>query len=235
MLEEAILGEKASLKKYNHVLGEIALPSSTEMVLDSPSEEIKLARKLLLKISVTYKTKQAEVIVDGTSFKASFLLIEIMNIQFISPNLKLAPHADPSDGYLEMVMLHEEDRGEFVTYLEELATRYFTQRNVNLIAVSCDREERAKKTGDEWDIPGLPGGYALPTETARDWGLYISKCPRMKRTNFQNRACLWSDRTIHFMPVQFRPCLLRGPIGTIFWKPLILWTRRSTRQGRGIN
>lgn len=86
---------------------------------DSPSEEMRLARKLLLKISVTYKAKQAEVIADGTSFKGSFLLIEIMNIQFIGPNLKLAPNADPSDGYLEVVMLHEEDRDEFVAYLEK--------------------------------------------------------------------------------------------------------------------
>lgn len=62
-------------------------------------------------------------------------------------------------------------------YLEELATRLkdFTERDANLIAISCDSEERAKKTGDEWDIPGLPVGYALPIETAREWGLYISK------------------------------------------------------------
>lgn len=62
-------------------------------------------------------------------------------------------------------------------YLEELATKLkdFTERDVNLIAISCDSEEKAKKTGDEWDIPELPIGYELPIETAREWGLYISE------------------------------------------------------------
>lgn len=62
-------------------------------------------------------------------------------------------------------------------YLENLATKLedFTKRGVHLIAISCDSEERAKKTGNEWDIAELPVGYELPIEKAREWGLYISE------------------------------------------------------------
>ncbi len=62
-------------------------------------------------------------------------------------------------------------------YLEELTTHLddFKERGVHLIAISGDTEERAKKTGEDWNINELPIGYDLPTETARKWGLYISK------------------------------------------------------------
>lgn len=41
MLKEAIRGEKAALDEYNEVLGEISLPSSTEMVLNAQLAKIE--------------------------------------------------------------------------------------------------------------------------------------------------------------------------------------------------
>lgn len=51
----------------------------------------------------------------------------------------------------------------------------FTNKGVNLIAISTDSEERAKETYKEWDIEGVPVGYNLPIEEARKWDLFISK------------------------------------------------------------
>lgn len=61
-------------------------------------------------------------------------------------------------------------------YLEELKTKLkdFSGRGVNIIAISMDSEERAKKAGEEWDISSLPIGFELSEDAARDWGLYIS-------------------------------------------------------------
>ncbi|HEA29250.1 MAG TPA: AhpC/TSA family protein [Leeuwenhoekiella sp.] len=61
-------------------------------------------------------------------------------------------------------------------YLEDLKTKLedFDKRGVNVIAVSMDNEELAKKTGKKWAIESLPIGYALKEEEAREWGLYIS-------------------------------------------------------------
>lgn len=61
-------------------------------------------------------------------------------------------------------------------YLEALATKLeaFSERGVNLIAISCDTEERAKKAGEDWNIPSLPIGFNFTIEAAREWGLYIS-------------------------------------------------------------
>lgn len=62
-------------------------------------------------------------------------------------------------------------------YLEELKTKLddFSNRGVNVIAISMDTEEKAKKTRKEWDISALPIGYELSENSAREWGLFISE------------------------------------------------------------
>lgn len=61
--------------------------------------------------------------------------------------------------------------------LESLAKKLedFSDRGVHVIGVSCNTEELAKKTAEEWDIPELPIGYGLSVEKAREWGLFISE------------------------------------------------------------
>jgi len=46
---------------------------------------------------------------------------------------------------------------------------------VDAIALSTDTEERARKTVENWSLSGLPLGYGLTIDTAREWGLAISK------------------------------------------------------------
>jgi len=62
-------------------------------------------------------------------------------------------------------------------YLEELQTKLskFNDLGVNVIAISSDTEEIAKKTYDEWDIGDVPIGFEFSIEDAREWGLFISK------------------------------------------------------------
>jgi peroxiredoxin len=61
-------------------------------------------------------------------------------------------------------------------YLENIKTKLedFSERGVNVIAISMDTERKAQKTSQEWDITSLPMGYELSEESAREWGLYIS-------------------------------------------------------------
>lgn len=62
------------------------------------------------------------------------------------------------------------------TYLEELENKLskFTNLGVNIIAISSDTEEKAKKTYEEWDISSIPLGYDFDIDEAREWGLFIS-------------------------------------------------------------
>lgn len=50
----------------------------------------------------------------------------------------------------------------------------FSERGVEVLAVSGDSKERARKAQDEWGIEDVPIGYGLTEKSAREWGLYVS-------------------------------------------------------------
>jgi len=61
-------------------------------------------------------------------------------------------------------------------YLKELAALQseFAARDVSIIALSTDTEERARQVQEQWQLGDLPLGYGLSIDSARAWGLYIS-------------------------------------------------------------
>ena len=87
---------------------------------DIPSAKLKQAVKVLLQIIKTFKSQKATIKADGIKIKGTFLLVEIMNIQYFGPNIKLAPHADPGDGCFDLVMIPEKKRNELEEYLNGL-------------------------------------------------------------------------------------------------------------------
>ena len=62
-------------------------------------------------------------------------------------------------------------------YLEEIGGRLsdFTDRGVNVFAISMDSEERAMVVDEEWETHDLPLVYDMPEDLARQYGLYISE------------------------------------------------------------
>jgi diacylglycerol kinase family enzyme len=54
---------------------------------------------------------------DGIRMEGEFLVLEVLNIRSVGPNLVLFPDADPSDGYLSVVIAKEEHRKELDRYL----------------------------------------------------------------------------------------------------------------------
>ena len=66
------------------------------------------------------------------------------------------------------------------TYLGDLESRLaeFTNRGVDVIAVSSDSRERAEKAKAEWGLANLRIGCELQVATAREWELYVSRAIR---------------------------------------------------------
>ncbi|QLE02597.1 AhpC/TSA family protein [Galbibacter sp. BG1] len=96
------------------------------------------------------------------------------------------------------------------TYLEELSKKLedFSSRGVNVIAISGNTEELAKKTAEEWDIPQLPVGYGMSMDEARKWDLYISTAISDKEpdTFFEPGLFLIKpDQTLYACSVQSMP------------------------------
>ncbi len=50
----------------------------------------------------------------------------------------------------------------------------FTSRGVEVIAISADSKERARKSQEEWGVEDLTIGYGMTEKSAREWGLYVS-------------------------------------------------------------
>lgn len=51
----------------------------------------------------------------------------------------------------------------------------FTERGINVVAVSMDSEGRAMVVDKEWDTGDVPLAYGMTEDKAREWGLYISQ------------------------------------------------------------
>lgn len=93
--------------------------------IDDKIEDLETAVKLktalaeLHRVIPKFEAVEASMLIDGVSYKGRYLMIEILNIRSVGPNLVLAPHADPGDGILEVVLVPEEDRFKLALYVEE--------------------------------------------------------------------------------------------------------------------
>jgi diacylglycerol kinase family enzyme len=84
------------------------------------SREAELARDVaaLLERSRTEPPLDVEVRLDHRVIYASVLMLEVMNIGLLGPNVELAGHVDPSDGFLDAVLVEESERTLLTEYLE---------------------------------------------------------------------------------------------------------------------
>jgi diacylglycerol kinase (ATP) len=55
---------------------------------------------------------------DGEVLDGEFLFVEVMNIGFLGPSMPLAPAADPTDGYFDLLLATEDDRAALLDYAE---------------------------------------------------------------------------------------------------------------------
>lgn len=83
----------------------------------------------------------------------------------------------------------------------------FSEKGVNVIAISSDSEKRAKETYNDWDVEDLPIGYEFPIEEARAWGLYISKGIKKEPEEFIEPALfiIRPDQTLYAASIQTMP------------------------------
>jgi peroxiredoxin len=100
-------------------------------------------------------------------------------------------------------------------YLTELNRLHdeFVQRGVEVLVVSSDVEERARRARQEWGLDQLTIGYGLAIEAARDWGLYVSTSRGLTSTGVEEPALfsepgvflIRPDLTLYWSSVQTMP------------------------------
>ena len=89
-----------------------------------------------------YVAPECHLLIDGVPRSDRCLLVEAMNTPAIGPRLRLAPDADPSDGWLEVVTISEDGRVGLTAYLTGLlAGNLETLPNVTLTKARSVRLE----------------------------------------------------------------------------------------------
>ncbi len=95
-------------------------------------------------------------------------------------------------------------------YLQQLEALLpeFEKRGVNVVAASMDTEKRARLSRIKWEIPNLTLGYGLTEETARDWGLYLSKAVKDGEPDLFSEPGLFlvdDDNVIYYAAINSNP------------------------------
>lgn len=98
----------------------ISKMKDTGKVGETTEEKLKRTFKVLLEIVKNYEPRKAKIKADGIKISGNFLLVELMNINYIGPNLEFAPNADVEDDFLDLVLIPEKKRKALVKYVESV-------------------------------------------------------------------------------------------------------------------
>lgn len=88
------------------------------------------------------KPYQCQMILNGEAIAGRYLLVEVLNVTAIGPRLKFAPQANPTDGLLDVVRIHENEREGLSQYV----TRLMTEDLEALQSVKVDRVPAVEMT-----------------------------------------------------------------------------------------
>jgi len=85
--------------------------------IDDPDEAVAHVLKMLQDRLEHYKPRELEATLDGRDLSGSYVMFEVMNLQYVGPHLHLAPGVQPGDGLLHVVTVGEAERARLHRYL----------------------------------------------------------------------------------------------------------------------
>lgn len=86
-------------------------------MIDTPEKSLRRAWEVLEALVQASKGRFCQITTDSGQRDGKYILVEVMNTRSIGPNLTLASQADPGDGLLDLVMVSEEQRDDFLAYI----------------------------------------------------------------------------------------------------------------------
>jgi diacylglycerol kinase (ATP) len=87
--------------------------------MENPRRAVSYAIKLVKKRLRNHPARRVNATLDGKDISGDYLLFEVLNTQFIGPNLYLSPHGHAGDGLLDVVMVTEKEREHFYECLSK--------------------------------------------------------------------------------------------------------------------
>jgi diacylglycerol kinase (ATP) len=86
--------------------------------VDGHDDKVELGLRLLDGVLRELPALEWELEADGTDLSGAYLAVEAMNIRETGPIIPLAPAADPSDGFLDVVLVRQADRDPLLAYIQ---------------------------------------------------------------------------------------------------------------------
>lgn len=110
---------------------------------------------------------------DDRDLSGEYILLEVMNIRSVGPNLVLAPHAEPGDGMLDVVLITKDDEAELSKYLSNRIGRGtgshgLTGRRARRLRIEC-AESRIHIDDDLWPPKDSPTPATVEISLADQW------------------------------------------------------------------
>jgi diacylglycerol kinase (ATP) len=114
-------GERRFLEGVGIGLVPATIASTQARPLEAADVESKLALATTRYCQVLsqLEPRRATLKIDGREIAGDFIVAEVLNTRSVGPNLALSPDADPSDGFLSVVIAGEEHRDELAQYLQD--------------------------------------------------------------------------------------------------------------------
>jgi diacylglycerol kinase family enzyme len=78
--------------------------------VNDTGQKVRSVLEILRERLPSFTPNRLQIALDGRDMSGEYILLEVMNISYIGPNLCLAPHANPSDGFLDIVMVSKDDQ-----------------------------------------------------------------------------------------------------------------------------
>jgi diacylglycerol kinase (ATP) len=83
------------------------------------TEELKTVLDLLKQQVSQCPARSLTLSLDGQDISGEYVLLEVMNIQYVGPNLHLAPNIGLNDGLLTVVLVREGEQNKITNYLSD--------------------------------------------------------------------------------------------------------------------
>jgi diacylglycerol kinase family enzyme len=83
----------------------------------TPDHELARDLEVTREMLADHPAHPVDLVVDGATVAGDFLVVEVMNIRSLGANIALAPDADASDGWLDLVLIGEDGRRDLRHYL----------------------------------------------------------------------------------------------------------------------
>ena len=129
-----------------------SLAKQRERGRDAIRQELRKAEPIKVKLTL-----------DGRPFKAEVLLLEIMNIGFVGPNLRLATEADAGDGRFDVVFVPADSRDDMLEWLEEPERRAAPVTVETARSIVLEKDGALLRVGDK-PIPEGEGEVLIEIE-----------------------------------------------------------------------